>query len=260
MIDQFVTSAESKWNVKSGLVMLLPHGYDGAGPEHSSSRIERFLQLNDADDMPPTDDMTEARIVEGMNFSLCYCTTAAQYFHLLRRQIRRPFRKPLVVPVSKKLLKYRGAGSKIEEFEVGLRFQRVICETAKDLVPDNQVKKVLLCSGQVYYDLEAERTKRGIKDIAIVRLEQLAPFPFRYLEPSLERFSNAQVEWVQEEPKNQGAWSFVEPRLRNLLKKMGKADKAPTYAGRAISPSTATGYGKQHAAELQAFMNAAFTV
>ena len=260
MIDQFVTSAESKWNVKSGLVMLLPHGYDGAGPEHSSSRIERFLQLNDADDMPPTDDMTEARIVEGMNFSLCYCTTAAQYFHLLRRQIRRPFRKPLVVPVSKKLLKFRGAGSKIEEFEVGLRFQRVICEPAKDLVPDNQVKKVLLCSGQVYYDLETERTKRGIKDIAIVRLEQLAPFPFRYHEPSLERFSNAKVEWVQEEPKNQGAWSFVEPRLRNLLKKMGKADQPPTYSGRAISPSTATGYGKQHAAELQAYMNTAFTV
>ena len=164
------------------------------------------------------------------------------------------------MPVSKKLLKFRGAGSKIEEFEVGLRFQRVICEPAKDLVPDNQVKKVLLCSGQVYYDLETERTKRGIKDIAIVRLEQLAPFPFRYLEPSLERFSNAKVEWVQEEPKNQGAWSFVEPRLRNLLKKMGKADQTPTYSGRAISPSTATGYGKQHAAELQAYMNTAFTV
>ncbi len=136
MIDQFITSGESKWNVKSGLVMLLPHGYDGAGPEHSSSRIERFLQLSDADDMPPTDQMTEAKIAEQMNFSLAYCTTAANYFHLLRRQIRRPFRKPLVVAVSKKLLKFRGAASNIEEFDVGLRFQRTIPETAKDLVPD----------------------------------------------------------------------------------------------------------------------------
>jgi len=147
MIDQFVTSAESKWNVKSGLVMLLPHGYDGAGPEHSSSRIERFLSLNDADDQYPADDKPESKIMEQMNFCLCYCTTAANYFHLLRRQIRRPFRKPLVVPMSKKLLKYRGANSKIEEFEVGLRFQRVIEERATDMVPDNQVKKVLFCSG-----------------------------------------------------------------------------------------------------------------
>lgn len=140
--------------------------------------------------------MPESKIVENMNFSLCYCTTAAQYFHLLRRQIRRPFRKPLVVPVSKKLLKMRGAGSKIEEFEVGLRFKRVIEDISTDMVPDAQVKKVLFCSGQVFYDLTAERTKRGITDIAIVRVEQIAPFPFRYIEPSLARYSNAQVQWV----------------------------------------------------------------
>lgn len=121
---------------------------------------------------------------------------------MLRRQIRRPFRKPLVVPVSKKLLKFRGAGSKIEDFEVGLRFQRVIEEESTEMVPDNQIKKVVFCSGQVYYDLVAERTKRGINDIAIVRVEQIAPFPFRYIEPSLARYSNAQVQWVQEEPKN----------------------------------------------------------
>ena len=185
IIDQFITSGESKWNVKSGLVMLLPHGYDGAGPEHSSSRIERFLQLNDGDDMPPTDDMTDAKIAEGMNFSLNYCTTAAQYFHLLRRQIRRPFRKPLIVPVSKKLLKFRGASSNIGDFETGLRFKRVLEDPATDLVADDQIKKVLYCSGQVYYELEQERSKRGIKDIAIVRVEQLAPFPFRSIEPSL---------------------------------------------------------------------------
>lgn len=126
MIDQFVTSGESKWNVKSGLVMLLPHGYDGAGPEHSSCRIERFLQLSDADDQYPADDVGQGKIAERMNFALAQCTTAAQFFHLLRRQCRRNFRKPLVVAVSKKLLKYRGAESEIDEFEVGLRFKHVI--------------------------------------------------------------------------------------------------------------------------------------
>lgn len=205
IIDQFVTSAESKWNVKHGLVMLLPHGYDGAGPEHSSSRIERFLQLSDAADQAPADytgKNSHAEVAERMNFALCQCTTAAQFFHLLRRQIRRPFRKPLIVPVSKKLLKFRGATSNIEDFEVGLRFKRVLEDPATDLVPDNQIRKVVYCSGQVFYDLEAERAKRGIKDIAIVRIEQLAPFPFESIEPSLNRYANAQVQWLQEEPKN----------------------------------------------------------
>lgn len=157
--------------MKSGLVMLLPHGYDGAGPEHSSCRIERFLQLSDSNDMPPEEDFTDGMIAENMNFSLCYCTTAAQYFHVLRRQIRRPFRKPLVVPVSKKLLKFRGAASNIGDFETGLRFKRVLEDPATDLVADDQIKKVIYCSGQVYYELEQERTKRGIKDIAILRVE-----------------------------------------------------------------------------------------
>ena len=173
-----------------------------------------------ADDEPPVDEMSDSKIAESMNFALCYCTTAAQYFHLLRRQIRRPFRKPLIVPVSKKLLKFRGAGSNIEDFATGLRFKRVLEDPATDLVADDQMKKVVYCSGQVYYDLEAERTKRGIKDIAIVRMEQLAPFPFRSLEPSLKRYKNAKVMWLQEEPKNQGAWSFIAPRFRNLLAKL----------------------------------------
>lgn len=260
MIDQFITSGESKWNVKSGLVMLLPHGYDGAGPEHSSSRIERFLQLNDGDEFPPTDDIDDGKIAENMNFSLAYCTTAAQYFHLLRRQIRRPFRKPLVVAVSKKLLKYRGANSSFEDFQSGLRFQRVLEETATDLVADDKIEKVICCSGQIYYDLEAERKKRGIKNIAIVRVEQLAPFPFRKLEPSLVRYKNASVTWAQEEPKNQGPWTFVHPRLLNLCKKLGRQHPEIEYCGRAISPSTATGYGKQHQAELAAYLDLAMTI
>jgi len=259
MIDQFITSGESKWNVKSGLVMLLPHGYDGAGPEHSSCRIERFLQLSDAADQFPTDELTDGKIQERMNFSVAQCTTAAQFFHLLRRQIRRPFRKPLVVAVSKKLLKYRGAESNIEEFEVGLRFKRVIEETNQNLARDDQIRKVLLCSGQIYYELANEREKRGINDVAIVRIEQLCPFPWRSLEPSLRRYSNAQVLWVQDEPKNQGAWTFMEPRIRNLQSHIGNSQVEPTFAGRPIAPSTATGYTKQHNAELQGLIETAFS-
>lgn len=136
----------------------------------------------------------------------------------------------------------------------------MIEETSKDLVADDKIAKVILCSGQIYYDLEAEREKRGINNIAIVRLEQLAPFPFRDLEPSLVRYKNAKVTWAQEEPKNQGAWTFAEPRLRNLLRKLGQSYPEIEYCGRAISPSTATGYGKQHSAELQAYLDAALTV
>ena len=260
MIDQFITSGESKWNVKSGFVMLLPHGYDGAGPEHSFARLERFLQLTDADDMPPAEGETDTMIAEATNFGVAYCTTAAQYFHLLRRQIRRKFRKPLVVMVSKKLLKYRGANSNLDELALGLRFKKAIAETATDLVPDAQIKKVILCSGQVFFDLEAERTQRGIKDIAIVRCEQLAPFPFKWVEPELRRYSNARVTWCQEEPKNQGAFPFVESRIRNLLSKIGHSSREVEYAGRPIAATTATGYGKQHAAELGAFLDAAMSV
>lgn len=259
MIDQFITSGETKWNVKSGLVMLLPHGYDGAGPEHSSCRIERFLQLSNSDDTYPADNNSDAKISEHMNFAFAQPTSAAQIFHLLRSQIRRPFRKPLIVAVSKKLLKYRGADSNIEEFKTGLRFMRVLEETATNLVPDNQIKKVLLTSGQLYYDLVNEREKRAVRDVAIVRIEQLAPFPFRSLEPSLRRYNNAKVQWVQDEPKNQGPWTFVMPRIRNLLQRVGRTNVEPTYAGRPISATTATGYSKQHSSELNALLEAAFT-
>jgi 2-oxoglutarate dehydrogenase E1 component len=194
-----------------------------------------------------------------MNFSLAQPTTAAQFFHLLRRQIRRDFRKPLIVPVSKKLLKYRGAESTIEQFGTGLRFQSVIDETATDLVPDSQIKKVILCSGQIYYDLINEREKRGVKDIAIVRLEMLCPFPYRALEPQLKRYASAKVQWVQDEPKNQGAWTFVQPRMTNLLQHIGHRAAQASYTGRPISPTTATGYTKQHNAEFQAILEGVFT-
>jgi 2-oxoglutarate dehydrogenase E1 component len=171
MIDTMVTSGETKWGVQNGLVLLLPHGYDGAGPEHSSSRVERFLQLSDADDCPPTNEKPEEQILKETNLIIANCSTSAQYFHLLRAQMRRTYRKPLVVVAPKKMLKFRPASSDIEEFGAGKRFKRVIEDTNADVVADDNVRKVLYCSGQVYYDLEAKRTKDGIKDVVIVRVE-----------------------------------------------------------------------------------------
>jgi len=160
----------------------------------------------------------------------------------------------LIVVSPKKLLKLRQAGSDIEEFGQGLRFIKVIDDSGEKMVADDKIRKVVFCSGQVYYDLDAERTKRGSNDIAIVRVEQLAPFPFRSIERSLKRYKNAEVMWTQEEPKNQGAFSFVEPRLRNLMESIKFKTREVSYSGRNISASTATGYGKHHVKELEALI------
>lgn len=206
MIDTFLVSGEAKWNVKNGLVVLLPHGYDGQGPEHSSGRVERFLQLCDASDEFPTESETDGSIMEQTNMTVANCTTAANYFHLLRRQIRRPFRKPLVVMAPKKLLKYRGANSDIEDFAEGLRFKTVLADTNKSLVAPERVRRVILCSGQVYYDLENARQAQGHNDVAIVRVEQMSPFPFRSVNEETMKYKNAEIMWAQEEPKNAGGW------------------------------------------------------
>ena len=203
MIDQFVVSGESKWNLHNGLVMLLPHGFDGAGPEHSSSRVERFLQLSDTHDKPVLD--LDFDIYQECNVQIVNCTTAAQYFHVLRRQMLRPFRKPLIVVAPKKLLKLREAGSDIEEFHEGKCFLRISPENNTTIVP-SKVRKVLFCSGQVYYDLIAEREKLQKTDIAIIRLEQLAPFPFKNMLEEIKRYPNAEFTWCQEEHKNAGGW------------------------------------------------------
>jgi 2-oxoglutarate dehydrogenase E1 component len=196
--------------------MLLPHGMDGQGPEHSSSRIERFLELCDEDEsVIPADNIYQH---QESNWSVVNCTTAAQYFHVLRRQLRREFRKPLVVIAPKKMLKSRDAMSSIEEFGPGLRFHRVLDEAHPEkLVDPKKVKKVLLMSGQVHYDLVHAREKAGIDDIALVRIEELHPFPYKRLAPVLERYPNAKVEWVQEEHRNQGPWKYVQNRVNNLL-------------------------------------------
>jgi len=258
MIDQFVASGETKWNLRNGLVMLLPHGYDGAGPEHSSCRIERFLQLTDAGDEMPPEDERNSTIHEKQNMRVCNPTTSANYFHLLRSQVRRPIRKPLIVVSPKKLLKFKGASSDIEEFGTGLRYRKVIPDCGESMVADDKVRRVVFCSGQVYYDLEAARKKRGAWDVAIVRVEQLAPFPFRGCRAEIQRYKNAEVMWTQEEPKNQGAFSYSEIRLRNLLKNMQYKNVDIKYSGRPISASTATGYGKHHVQELDSLIESTF--
>src|SRR5262249_18708587 len=183
-----ISSGEQKWLRMSGLVMLLPHGYEGQGPEHSSARIERYLQQSAED-----------------NWQVVNLTTPANYFPALRRQIHRDFRKPLVVITPKPRLPHEALVSSLADFSEGSTFQRVVAETA-ELVAGDAVRRVVICSGKVYYDLRKERDERGLKDVAIIRLEQMFPFPRKALGAVLAKYPNAEVVWCQEEPENQGAW------------------------------------------------------
>ncbi len=228
IIDQFICSGESKWLRMSGLVLLLPHGFEGNGPEHSSARLERYLQLCGED-----------------NWQVVYCTTPANYFHVLRRQVRRPFRKPLVVMTPKWMLRHKRAVSSLADMGPGTTFHRILAESAT-LVPDDRVRRVILCSGKVYYDLLEEREKRALDDVALIRVEQLYPFPKRTMEKELARYRNAEVVWCQEEPRNMGVWSFVEHRIEDALAPAGVAAKRPRYVGRPDAASPATGLYKRH--------------
>ncbi|PIE16157.1 MAG: 2-oxoglutarate dehydrogenase E1 component [Rhodobacterales bacterium] len=249
MFDQFISSAERKWLRMSGLVVLLPHGFEGQGPEHSSARLERFLQLSAEE-----------------NWTVANCTTPANYFHLLRRQLHRDFRKPLILMTPKSLLRHKKAVSTKEEFLTGSSFHRVLWDDAEKgnsdtkLQPDSKIKRVVLCSGKVYFDLLQERDQRGIDDVYLMRLEQLYPFPATMLTKELARFKNADVVWCQEEPKNQGGWSFVEPFIEQLLSGIKTKSKRPDYAGRPPSASPATGLGKTHKAQQEALINDALTI
>jgi 2-oxoglutarate dehydrogenase E1 component len=234
--------------------MLLPHGFDGNGPEHSSARVERYLQLSDSADCPTSQSRRD--VYEVCNIQVVNCTTAAQYFHVLRRQMLRSFRKPLIVIAPKKMLKMKEVCSNTEDFTTGTHFKRVLGETNAAVVPA-KVRKVILCSGQVYYDLVAERDRLGKTDIAILRIEQLAPFPFNSLAHELKPYKDIPITWCQEEHKNQGPWSFVEPRLRNFLKQAGSKQTDIEYVGRNISASTATGYSKTHKEEFAALLQSA---
>ena len=239
IIDQFIASGESKWLRMSGLVMLLPHGYEGQGPEHSSARLERYLQMSAED-----------------NWQVVNCTTPANYFHVLRRQMMRNFRKPLIVMTPKSLLRHKMAVSTLSEFEPGSSFHRVLPEI-EALVPGDRVRRVVLCSGKVYYDLLADRQARKIDDVAILRLEQLYPFPDEPLEDQLVKYPNAEIVWCQEEPANMGAWFFVDRRIEAVLKSLGHETQRPHYVGRNEMAATATGLLRRHNQEQAALIEQA---
>ena len=239
IIDQFIASGEAKWLRMSGLVMLLPHGYEGQGPEHSSARLERYLQLCAED-----------------NMQVVNCTTPANYFHALRRQLVRKFRKPLIVMTPKSLLRHKLAVSTLADMGKGTHFQRVIPET-DTLQKDDKIRRVVLTSGKVYYDLlEARRTAK-IDDIAIVRVEQYYPFPAREIKTELTRYKNAEVVWCQEEPQNMGAWTFVGSRIGDVLDELGRTNLRIKYAGRPEAASPAAGYLKIHEKEQKALVEQA---
>ncbi|MCB5943763.1 2-oxoglutarate dehydrogenase E1 component [Acidocella sp. KAb 2-4] len=242
LIDQFIASGETKWLRMCGLVMLLPHGHEGQGPEHSSARLERYLQL-----------------CAEHNMTVCNVSTPANYFHALRRQLKRNFRKPLVLMTPKSLLRHKLCVSSLSEMAEGSSFRFVIPET-DELLPAEQVKRVVLCSGKVYYDLLAERRERGIKDVAILRLEQFYPLPVKNLKAALGVYKNAELVWCQEEPENMGGWHFLDRKLESVLAKLDLAAKRPRYVGRVAAASPATGLAKIHAAEQAALVNEALSV
>jgi 2-oxoglutarate dehydrogenase E1 component len=245
VFDQFISSGERKWLRMSGLVCLLPHGYEGQGPEHSSARLERFLQLCAED-----------------NMQVANCTTPANYFHILRRQLKREIRKPLILMTPKSLLRHKRAVSRLDDLANGTSFHRVLWDGAQllpdakiRLVADEQIRRVVLCSGKVYYDLYEEREKRGIDDVYLLRLEQLHPFPTKAMVNELSRFKTAEMVWCQEEPRNQGAWFFVDVFLQWVLNQIEAKYRRARYAGRPASAATATGLMSKHLAQLKSFLD-----
>jgi 2-oxoglutarate dehydrogenase E1 component len=242
IIDQFIASGESKWLRMSGLVMLLPHGYEGQGPEHSSARLERFLQLCAED-----------------NIQVVNCTTPANYFHVLRRQLRRKFRKPLIIMTPKSLLRHKRAVSKLADFQPGSGFHRVMhCDALPGDPKD--AKQVVLCSGKVYYDLVEEREKRGVKDVHILRIEQMYPFPTDALIGELEPYRHCHLVWCQEEPRNMGAWSFVADFMDDIAASIAAKHARIRYAGRPSAASPATGLAKRHQMEQARLVDEALTI
>jgi 2-oxoglutarate dehydrogenase E1 component len=244
IFDQFISSGERKWLRMSGLVCLLPHGYEGQGPEHSSARLERFLQMCAED-----------------NMQVANCTTPANYFHILRRQLNRDFRKPLILMTPKSLLRHHRAVSRLDEMATDTTFHRLLWDDAQlrpekiKLVSDDDVRRVIICSGKVYYDLYDEREKRGIDDIYILRIEQLYPFPTKALMAELSRFKQAEIVWCQEEPRNMGAWVFVDIFLEWVLNQIGAKYRRARYTGRPASASTAVGQMSLHLAQLKQFLD-----
>jgi 2-oxoglutarate dehydrogenase E1 component len=244
LFDQFISSGERKWLRMSGLVCLLPHGYEGQGPEHSSARLERFLQMCAED-----------------NMQVANCTTPSNYFHILRRQLKRDFRKPLILMTPKSLLRHKRAVSRLDEMGPDTSFHRLLWDDAQNnadekikLVPDAQIRRVVISSGKVYFDLYDEREKRGIDDVYLLRIEQLYPFPTKALMLELSRFKQAEIVWCQEEPRNMGGWVFVDIFLEWVLNQIGAKHRRARYAGRPASASTAVGQMSLHLAQQAKFL------
>ena len=249
VIDQFVSSGERKWLRMSGLVCLLPHGYEGQGPEHSSARLERYLQMCAED-----------------NMQVANCTTPANYFHILRRQLKREIRKPLILMTPKSLLRHKRVISRLDELGPATTFHRLLWDDAQTLpqekiklVVDDKIRRVILCSGKVYYDLYEEREKRGIDDSYLLRIEQLYPFPTKALISELSRFKQAEMLWCQEEPRNMGAWFFVDVFLEWILNQIGAKHRSMRYAGRPAAASTAVGLMSRHLAQLKQLLDEALS-
>ncbi len=247
VFDQFISSGERKWLRMSGLVCLLPHGYEGQGPEHSSARLERFLQMCAED-----------------NMQVANCSTPSNYFHILRRQLKREIRKPLILMTPKSLLRHKRAVSRIDEMATGTSFHRVLWDDAQllpdekiKLVEDAKIRRVVMCSGKVYFDLYEEREKRGVDDIYLLRVEQLYPFPTKALVAELARFKQAEVVWCQEEPRNMGAWHFVEHYIEWVLNQIEAKQRRPRYATRPASAATAVGQMSKHQAQLKQLLDEA---
>lgn len=284
-----MSSGETKWKRQNGLVVLLPHGFEGQGPEHSSARMERFLQMGneDPDRIPPLAEVL-ADVEEGKksareeecsswdymqgqlrrcNWQIVVPTTPASYFHVLRRQLRRTFRKPLIVINPKQLLKLKASTSSMDELAEGTNFQTVIPDvrsTASAGEEDSskegkKTRRVILCSGKIYYDLDAERQDKKNEDVAIIRLEQLAPFPFHRVAEELAKYPNAEVVWTQEEPKNMGAWYYVQDRIMTASRVLNGSEVRPAYVGRPTESSPASGYGAVHTLEQTHIVNLALS-
>ncbi len=244
IIDQFISAGETKWLRMNGLVLLLPHGMEGQGPEHSSARLERFLQASAED-----------------NWQVANCTTPANYFHILRRQMCRDFRKPLILMTPKSLLRHKLCVSKLEDFAEGSSFHRVLWDSDKEeLAKPKDIKRIVLCTGKVYYDLLQERRERKNKDIMILRVEQLYPFPDEILAEELAQYPNADIVWCQEEHENMGSWHFVDRRIENVLKSINHKAGRPVYIGREPAASPATGSLGVHNKQQAKLIDEALTV
>jgi 2-oxoglutarate dehydrogenase E1 component len=249
VFDQFLSSGERKWLRMSGLVCLLPHGYEGQGPEHSSARLERFLQMCAED-----------------NMQVANCTTPSNYFHVLRRQLKREIRKPLILMTPKSLLRHKRCVSRLDEMAEGTSFHRLLWDDAQTgtgekikLVADDNIRRVVMCTGKIYFDLYEEREKRGIDDIYLLRVEQLYPFPTKALIQELSRFKQADMVWCQEEPRNMGAWFFVDTFIEWVLNQIGAKNRRPRYAGRPAMAATATGLMSKHLAQLKSLLDEALS-